>query len=91
MINQHELNVVENPMRPMILIADKAVQKKSLKDFEYVIKLIASLDTAHGVTENPLLESAATNFSYKSFDICLLYLRRVHGYCYYSGVYVSNA
>lgn len=85
-INKQELSIVRNSQKRMLKVALKVSHKKSRADFEAVLKLIGYLDASKGIITNPLLEVNVTDFSYKHLDVCLLYLRRVHSYCYYSGV-----
>ncbi|KAL4460616.1 hypothetical protein ABPG72_002903 [Tetrahymena utriculariae] len=89
-INKYEFNIVKNNQKRMIKVAQKVDLKKSQTDFEQIIKLIAKFDQSKNITGNPLVELSPENFSFKNLDICLLYLRRIHSYCYYSGVHCND-
>jgi len=56
------------------------LDKKSI--IESARSLIQALDKDKKIFENPLL---ASSLSGKTLDLQLLYLRRVHAYCYFSG------
>lgn len=91
MINKHELSIVRNNQKRMVKVAQKVDLKKSLVDLEHVQKLIAAFDSSKGVVHNPLLLFNINEpFNFLNLDVRLLYLRRVHSYCYYSGVRVRT-
>lgn len=86
-----QCSIAPSPCQPNVRKAPKTQPPQSLPsliaDWKHLTALITHLDRLHSIPENPLLVSetqfVALEDQEKQVDLQLLYLRRVHGVCYY--------
>ncbi|KRW99965.1 hypothetical protein PPERSA_12641 [Pseudocohnilembus persalinus] len=85
MIDDHQFLVQKSQKsgKKLIKIAGKIDSKKAL---EVTTELIKALDKEKNIKENPLMQELDENLEKKRLDLQILYLRRVHSYCYFCGV-----
>jgi len=84
-IENHSLNIVKNhKQRRFLKILPNLTPKRLQEHLQFSKDLIEVLDKTKDITENALLSNSQKDADLKQFDLQVLYLRKVHSYCYFS-------
>lgn len=89
-IKRFDLSIVKNKQqRRFIRILQNFTKKRLEQHNSLSAELIKNLDSEKGIQGNILLEKPKTDMRLQ-FDLQVLYLRKVHFYCYFSTAVISR-
>jgi hypothetical protein len=90
--NKYNLSITKSKAgKKFIKVLPKFDESKLQCHLNLSQQLIACLDNERGISENQMLKSEGqvTKSDLAKFDLQVLYLRKVHSYCYFSAAVVA--
>jgi len=83
-IKGYSFNVVKSRSQPKsVKICENVDKERILFDLDLSKQLIEALDEEKDIRGNPILKNTNTDEPAKQLDLQILYLRKVHAYCFY--------
>ena len=83
--NKYNLNISKSKLgKKFIKVLPKFSRGKLAHHLSLSKELISCMDSECGITENSLIQSEAGPEDLHRFDLQVMYLRKVHAYCYFS-------